>query len=59
MIIIYIEEKWQLLLGARAMYVVVKKKKYPLLFIHELRVVFVFFVCLFYLTFNIIFVQFH
>lgn len=45
MIIIYIEEKWQLLLGARAMYVVVKKK-YPLLFIHELRVVFVFlFVC--------------
>lgn len=58
MIIIYIEEKWQLLLGARAMYVVVKKK-YPLLFIHELRVVFVFFVCLFYLTFNIIFVQFH
>lgn len=46
MIIIYIEEKWQLLLGARAMYVVVKKKKNPPLFIHELRVVFVFlFVC--------------
>lgn len=46
MLIIYIEEKWQLLLGARAMYVVVKKKIYPLLFIHELRVVFVFlFVC--------------
>lgn len=46
MIIIYIEEKWQLLLGARAMYVVVKKNIYPPLFIHELRVVFVFlFVC--------------